>query len=345
MLESGHASRDDIDAAMRLGCGFPMGPLQLLDLVGLDTAYSILDSMYREGHSSRHAPSALLGRLVTAGLVGRKSGGGFYRYGEQEGAGEDADGEAPRAEQRSWTVGVVGSGALAAATSDLLRGPGREVVTTGTVGDLESVAAADVVVDATGGDLTASSALFARLGASCRPGAVLASASGALPVAPLASASGRLGDVVGMHHVSMNAAPGVVEVVSTVTTAQRTREVVSALCDAAGVHPVHCHDRAGSIVEALVYPYLNDAVAMVGSGYATVHQVDAAMRDGCALPAGPFEMLDAVGADVALEVERALFQSRLDPGLAPASLLEQLVGLGYTGPRNGRRGFRDLSEG
>jgi 3-hydroxybutyryl-CoA dehydrogenase len=98
-------------------------------------------------------------------------------------------------------------------------------------------------------------------------------------------------------------------------------------------------------VDALVYPYLNDAVAMVGSGYATVHQVDAAMRDGCALPAGPFEMLDAVGADVALEVERALFQSRLDPGLAPAALLEQLVGLGYTGPSKGRPGFRDLSEG
>jgi 3-hydroxybutyryl-CoA dehydrogenase len=165
------------------------------------------------------------------------------------------------------------------------------------------------------------------------------------PVAPLASASGRLGDVVGVHYVSMNAAPGVVEVVSTVTTAQRTREVVSALCDAAGVRPVHCHDRPGSIVDALVYPYLNDAVAMVGSGYATVAQVDAAMRDGCALPAGPFEMLDAAGADVALEVQRALFQSRHDPGLVPAALLEQLVGLGYTGPSNGRRGFHDLSEG
>jgi 3-hydroxybutyryl-CoA dehydrogenase len=108
---------------------------------------------------------------------------------------------------------------------------------------------------------------------------------------------------------------------------------------------VHCQDRTGLIVDALVYPYLNDAVAMVGSRYATVPQVDAAMRDGCALPAGPFEMLDAVGADVALEVERALFRSRHDPGLAPAPLLEQLATLGYTGPKNSRPGFRDLSEG
>jgi 3-hydroxybutyryl-CoA dehydrogenase len=347
MLESGHASRDDIDAAMRLGCGFPMGPLQLLDLVGLDTAYSILDSMYREGHSSRHAPSALLGRLVTAGLVGRKSGQGFYRYGEQagpEGLGV-SDRGAARAEERSWALGVVGSGALATATADLLRGPGREVVAIGTDGDLEGVALTDVVVDATGGDLTASSALFSRFGAICRPGVILASASRALPVAPLAAASGRLGDVVGMRHASMNSAPGVMEVVSTVATTQRAREVASALCDAAGVPPVHCDDRPGSVVDALVYPHLNDAVAMVGSGYATVSQVDAAMHDGCALPAGPFEMLDSVGADVALEVQRALFQSRHDPGLAPAALLEQLVGLGYTGPSNGRRGFRDLSAG
>jgi 3-hydroxybutyryl-CoA dehydrogenase len=84
---------------------------------------------------------------------------------------------------------------------------------------------------------------------------------------------------------------------------------------------------------------------MVGSGYATVPQVDAAMHDGCALPAGPFDMLDAVGADVALEVQRALSQSRHDPGLAPANLLEQLVALGHTGPKNGRPGVRDLSEG
>jgi 3-hydroxybutyryl-CoA dehydrogenase len=347
MLESGHASRDDIDAAMRLGCGFPMGPFQLLDLVGLDTAYSILESMYREGHSSRHAPSALLGRLVTAGLVGRKSGRGFYRYGERADAESPggSDRAAAQAARRSWALGVVGSGALATATADLLRGPGRDVVAIGSDGDLGPVARADVVVDATGGEVTASSALFSRLGATCRPGAVLASASPAVRVAPLAAASGRLGDVVGMHRASMNSAPGVMEVVSTVTTTQRTRQVASALCHAAGVPPVHCHDRTGCIVDALVYPYLNDAVAMVGSGYATVPQVDAAMHDGCALPAGPFDMLDAVGADVALEVQRALFQSRHDPGLAPAALLEQLVALGHTGPTNGRPGFRDLSEG
>ena len=66
---------------MKLGCGLPMGPLALMDLIGLDTAYEILDTMYRRGgRDRRHAPAPLLKQMVTAGLLGRKSGRGFYTY-------------------------------------------------------------------------------------------------------------------------------------------------------------------------------------------------------------------------------------------------------------------------
>jgi 3-hydroxybutyryl-CoA dehydrogenase len=65
---------------MRLGCGYPMGPLMLLDLIGLDTAYEILDTMYKQGRDRLHAPSPILKQLVTAGLRGRKSGRGFHIY-------------------------------------------------------------------------------------------------------------------------------------------------------------------------------------------------------------------------------------------------------------------------
>ncbi|HEY6408835.1 MAG TPA: 3-hydroxyacyl-CoA dehydrogenase family protein, partial [Ktedonobacteraceae bacterium] len=71
MLETRYASREDIDAAMRLGCGLPMGPLALLDLIGLDTAYEILDTMYKESRDRLHAPSPILKQMVTAGLLGR----------------------------------------------------------------------------------------------------------------------------------------------------------------------------------------------------------------------------------------------------------------------------------
>ncbi len=80
MLESGVASKDDIDTAMRGGCGFPLGPFQLLDLVGLDTSVAILDTLYEERREPACVPAPLLRRMVTAGRLGRKSGDGFYDY-------------------------------------------------------------------------------------------------------------------------------------------------------------------------------------------------------------------------------------------------------------------------
>ena len=79
-LESGVASRDDIDQGMQLGCGHPLGPLALLDFVGLDTAYYIANIMFDEFKEPRFAPPPLLKRMVLAGQLGRKSGRGFYQY-------------------------------------------------------------------------------------------------------------------------------------------------------------------------------------------------------------------------------------------------------------------------
>ena len=80
VLESGVATREDIDAGMKLGCGHPMGPLELLDFVGLDTTYSIANIMFDEFREPRFAPPPLLKRMVLAGHYGRKTGKGFYDY-------------------------------------------------------------------------------------------------------------------------------------------------------------------------------------------------------------------------------------------------------------------------
>ena len=82
MAESGFATAEDIDKAMVLGCAHPMGPLKLSDLVGLDTVKAIADKMYEEFKEPLYAPPALLLRMVEAGRLGKKSGHGFYRYGE-----------------------------------------------------------------------------------------------------------------------------------------------------------------------------------------------------------------------------------------------------------------------
>ncbi|HEU4941370.1 MAG TPA: 3-hydroxybutyryl-CoA dehydrogenase [Candidatus Eisenbacteria bacterium] len=80
IYESGVASKEDIDNGMKLGCGYPMGPLTLLDFVGLDTTYSIANIMFEEFKLPQYAAPPLLKRMVLAGYLGRKSGRGFYDY-------------------------------------------------------------------------------------------------------------------------------------------------------------------------------------------------------------------------------------------------------------------------
>jgi 3-hydroxybutyryl-CoA dehydrogenase len=81
MYEDGFASREAIDEGMRLGCGHPMGPLELADFIGLDVLYAVCDSLYEEFKRPEYAPPPLLKRLVVSGHHGRKTGRGFYEYG------------------------------------------------------------------------------------------------------------------------------------------------------------------------------------------------------------------------------------------------------------------------
>jgi 3-hydroxybutyryl-CoA dehydrogenase len=81
MYEDGFATREDIDEGMKLGCGHPMGPLQLCDFIGLDVLYSVCDSLYDEFKRDEYAPPPLMKRMVVSGHLGRKTGRGFYEYG------------------------------------------------------------------------------------------------------------------------------------------------------------------------------------------------------------------------------------------------------------------------
>jgi 3-hydroxybutyryl-CoA dehydrogenase len=80
MYEEGFASREDIDTGMKLGCGHPMGPLALCDLIGLDVLYAVCDSLYEEFKRDEYAPPPMMKRMVASGRLGRKSGRGFYEY-------------------------------------------------------------------------------------------------------------------------------------------------------------------------------------------------------------------------------------------------------------------------
>jgi 3-hydroxybutyryl-CoA dehydrogenase len=387
MFESKYATREDLDAAMRYGCGYPMGPLALLDLIGLDTAYEILDTMYKQGRDRLHAPAPILKQMVTAGLLGRKSGRGFYTYEGPDSpvvvddALTPSPHDTPRLRRDLRTIGVVGTGTMATGIVEVFAKAGFPVTYVGRTdhkvakvaadveksldkaiqrGRLEESARAevlsrlqgttalddlrgvDLVVEAVAEDLRTKSLLFENLDEICKPGVILATTTSSLPVISLATATHRPQDVVGMHFFNPAPVMRLVEVVSTVSTADDVAETARALCGTLGKIAVSCGDRAGFIVNALLFPYLNDAVKMLEAHYATADDIDTAMKYGCALPMGPFELLDVVGNDVSLAIQRELYLEFREPGFAPTPLLEHLVTAGYLG-RKTKRGFRDYT--
>ncbi|MEU0559732.1 3-hydroxybutyryl-CoA dehydrogenase [Dactylosporangium sp. NPDC006015] len=389
MVEAKYATREDIDAAMKLGCGLPMGPLALMDLIGLDTAYEILDTMYRRGgRDRRHAPVPLIKQMVTAGLLGRKSGRGFYTYEKPGSPVVVADELTPSstAEHGRPTniakVGVVGSGTMATGIIEVFAKAGFEVVSVtrgaeksakvcerlktslnkGVVrgklteqdrdaaigrvtwsASLDHLSDVDLVVEAVVEELSVKKALFASLDEICKPGVVLATTTSSLPVIECAVAAERPADVVGLHFFNPAPVMGLVEVVRTIRTSDATVQTAAAVCRALAKHAVVCADRSGFVVNALLFPYLNDAVKMVEASYSTADDIDYAMKLGCGYPMGPFELLDVVGLDVSLAIQRELYLELREPGFAPAPLLEHLVTAGYLG-RKVSRGFRDYSK-
>ena len=205
---------------------------------------------------------------------------------------------------------------------------------------LDDLGGCDLVVEAVVEELSVKQALFENLDEICRPDAILATTTSSLPVIECAAVTGRPGPVVGMHFFNPAPQMRLVEVVSTVATSDEVAETVRAVCARLGKYAVSCGDRAGFIVNALLFPYLNDAVKMLEAHYATADDIDTAMKEGCPLPMGPFELLDVVGNDVSLAIQRTLYREFREPGFAPAPLLEHLVTAGYLGRKTGR-GFRD----
>ncbi|MFJ8739076.1 3-hydroxyacyl-CoA dehydrogenase family protein [Embleya sp. NPDC127516] len=386
MYEQKYATREDIDAAMRFGCGLPMGPLAVLDLVGIDTAYEILEQMYRQSRDRLHAPAPILKQMRTAGLLGRKSGRGFYTY-EQAGspvvvaeAGETGAVAGTPRDVRA--VGVVGTGTMATGIVEVFAKSGYDVVyvarseekvervrtalirsldkqiqrgrlteeakadalarVTGST-RLDDLAFADLVVEAVVEELSVKQALFENFDEICKPGAILATTTSSLPVIDCAVATSRPGDVVGMHFFNPAPVMKLVEVVRTVATTDDVVATIHEVCRRTRKHAVDCGDRAGFIVNALLFPYLNDAVRMLQANYAAAEDIDTAIKLGAGYPMGPFELLDVVGLDVSLAIQKVLFAEFREPGWSPVPLLEHLVTAGYLGRKTGR-GFRDYAK-
>lgn len=384
MYEQKYASREDIDSAMKFGCGLPMGPLALLDLIGLDTSLQILDTMYRESRDRLHAPSALLKQLVAAGRLGRKSGQGFYSYAGTNVPTVIPDSLTPESSGSSEASGirraaVVGSGTMATGIVSVLAVGGVSVIAltrseqrSGQLRDSldaswsklvvkgkiteeqkseylarvqtcenpeDLVGKVDLVIEAIAEEMGPKVTIFSQLDQLLSEEVIFATTTSSLSVIDIAANTKRMNQFLGIHFFNPAPVMPLVEIVSTVATDPEVVRRCTNLMRELGKKPVQCSDRAGFIVNALLFPYLNNAIAMASSNYASIEDIDAAMKLGCGYPMGPFELLDVVGLDVSLAIINTLYREFREPGFAPQAQLEHLVTAGFVGRKVGR-GFR-----
>ena len=384
MYEQKYASREDIDDSMRFGCGLPMGPLALLDLIGLDTSLQILDTMYRESRDRLHAPSALLKQLVAAGRTGRKSGQGFYSYTEPNVPTVVTDSLTPVTSESSLDSGitrvaVIGSGTMATGIVSVLAAGGvlvtaltrseqrssqlcqslekswSKLVEKGRISSEQKneylarvqtcesaqdlVGQVDLVIEAIAEELGPKCEIFSQLDGLLSEDVIFATTTSSLSVIEIASSTARMERFIGIHFFNPAPVMPLVEIVSTVATHSEVVARCTNLMRQLGKRPVQCSDRAGFIVNALLFPYLNNAIAMASANYASIEDIDTAMKLGCGYPMGPFELLDVVGLDVSLAIMNTLYREFREPGFAPQAQLEHLVTAGFVGRKVGR-GFR-----
>ena len=206
--------------------------------------------------------------------------------------------------------------------------------------DLADLAGCDLVIESVVEDLEIKKALFRELDGICGPDTILATNTSTLPVVEMAMVTGRPEKVCGVHFFNPAPAMSLVEIVRPMTAADDTIASVTAFAAACGKNAVEVADRAGFIVNALLFPYLNNAVRMLENGVASRDDIDTAMKGGCNFPMGPLALLDLVGLDTSVSILDALYDEFRDPNYAPVPRLRRMVTAGHLGRKSGQ-GFFD----
>ena len=205
-----------------------------------------------------------------------------------------------------------------------------------TTSALHDLADCDLVIESVVEDLAIKKSLFTELDATVRPDAILATNTSTLSVTELAIATSRPDRVCGIHFFNPAPMMKLVEVIRPLTASDTTIDAALAFAGSCGKNAVEVVDRAGFIVNALLFPYLNNAIRMWEHGTATITDIDTAMQGGCNFPMGPFALLDLVGLDTSLAILDALYAEFGEPNYMPATTLKRMVAAGHLGRKTGR---------
>ncbi len=205
---------------------------------------------------------------------------------------------------------------------------------------LHDLADCDLVLESVVEDLDVKCELFHELDDVCGPDTILATNTSTLAVIEMAMKTTRPDKVCGVHFFNPAPMMSLVEIVRPLTTSDETVAEVRSFAETCGKSPVEVRDRAGFIVNALLFPYLNNAVRMLENGTASRDDIDTAMKGGCNFPMGPLALLDLVGLDTSLAILDALYEEFRDPNYAAMPVLRRMVSAGQLGRKSGT-GFYD----
>jgi 3-hydroxybutyryl-CoA dehydrogenase len=203
---------------------------------------------------------------------------------------------------------------------------------------LGALACCDLVIESVVEDLAVKKALFAELEQVVKPSGILATNTSTLPVVELAAVTQRPQQVCGVHFFNPAPMMKLVEIIRPITASDETIAAATAFAVACGKDAVQVQDRAGFVVNALLFPYLNNAVRLFEQGTASMEDIDTAMKGGCGFPMGPFALLDLVGLDTSLAILDALYAEFRDANYAAVPTLRRMVAAGHLG-RKVKRGF------
>jgi len=226
----------------------------------------------------------------------------------------------------------VDKGKLEAAERD------RILANISTTVDLTGLADCDIVIESVVEDLATKQQLFGELDSIVKPSAILATNTSTLSVVDMAKVTNRPDKVCGIHFFNPAAVLPLVEIVRPITASDETIARAAAFVTSIGKEGVHVLDRAGFIVNALLFPYLNNAIRMLEDGTASMQDIDTAMKGGCNFPMGPFALLDLVGLDTSLSILETLHTSFGDENFVARPMLCDLVAQGRLG-RKTKAGF------
>jgi 3-hydroxybutyryl-CoA dehydrogenase len=206
--------------------------------------------------------------------------------------------------------------------------------------ELEALKDVDLVIESVVEDLDVKKEIFTELDRITGDDTILATNTSTLPVVELAMHTGRPEKVLGIHFFNPAPVMSLVELVRPLTATDETISAARAFAEACGKTPVEVKDQAGFIVNALLFPYLNNAIRLYEQGVASIEDIDVAMKGGCGFPMGPFALLDLVGLDTSLAILDALYDEFRDPNYAAVPLLRRMVAAERLGRKSGR-GFLD----